>query len=287
MATKKAAKKKTGAAKKPSKALQKNKEIVRRWADEVFNKHNLDYMSQGYDEDYINFNPYPGQDDTIDPFRELMAEFLIAYPDMHVTIDDLIADGNMVVSIGTFTGTNNGPFMGIPPTGQRVISRRVDVFRFSGSKIIERSGTGNDIPKLRVVGAVQPTKPAKDLSDDKAVARHFAQEVFGNRSLSAVDELVDDYAEENARASLALHAMCSAFTESAVATGGRRATMEGKTVSLPLEFRGRHSGQFMGMEATNIDVTSEHTLNVQVESGRVVSGSYDFDLSAIAQQLGK
>ncbi len=287
MATKKTAKKKRGTTKKPSQALQKNKDIVRRWADEVFNKHNLNFMSQGYDEDYINFNPYPGQGDTIDPFRELMAEFLNAYPDMYVTIDDLIADGDMVISIGTFTGTNKGPFMGIPPTGQRVVSRRVDVFRLSGSKIIERWGTGNDIPKLRVVGAVPPTRAAKDMRDKKVFARHFAQEVFSNRSLSAVDELVDDYAEDDAKASLALFALGSSFTEGTVTAGGRRASAEGKTVSVPLEFRGKHSGQFMGMKATNIEVTSEHTVNLQLDNGRVIKGSFDFDLGAIAEQLGE
>jgi steroid delta-isomerase-like uncharacterized protein len=287
MTTKKAAKKKTGAAKKPSKALQKNKDIVRRWADEVFNKHNLDFMSRGYDDDYINFNPYPGQGDTIDPFRELMAEFLNAYPDMHVTIDDLIADGNTVISIGTFTGTNKGPFMGIPPTGQRVVSRRIDVFRLSGSKIIERWGTGNDIPKLRVVGAVPPTRPAKDVKDEKSFANYFAQEVFSNRSLSAVDELVDDYAEDNAKSSLALLALGSAFTDGRVATTGRRSSVAGNTVTVPLEFRGKHSGQFMGMKATNVEVTTEQTVSLQVQSGRVVKGSFEFDLGAIADQLGE
>lgn len=282
--------KKSSTAKKPStsasKALDKQKEIVRRWADEVFNKHNLAFMDKGYDDDYINFNPYPGQGDTLPPFRDLMAEFLAAYPDMYVTIDELIADGDTVISIGTFNGTNSGPFMGNPPTGLRITSRRVDVFRFKGSKIVERWGTGNDIPKLRVVNAAQPLKPVAAAAGARGVGYQLAEEVFANKNLTAVDELVDDNAEDTAKSTLAVLLSSAAFPDARVAADRQRVAVKGDLVTVPVEVTGAHRGRFLNVEATGARVQAGHRLNVRVVNGRVVEGSFDVDLANIAKQLG-
>lgn len=258
-----------------SKKLEKNKEIVRKWANEVFNKHNLDYMDQGYVRDYVNFDPYPGQDDTLPPFKELMAAFLAAYPDMRIKIEELIAEGNAVVSIGIWSGTNKGAFLGIPPTGRKVVSRRIDVFRFSGTKIIERWGTGNDIPKLEVVRAIPAMPPVKGAADARDVARHFADQVFKRRNLSAVDHLVDDNATQNARETVEMFLSSAAFPESSVSVS--RLTAEGDRVKIPMTITGPQRAAFAGAAASDEPVTAENVLSVRVEGGRIVESSFQFN----------
>ena len=58
-------------------------------------------------------------------------------PDLHVTLDDLIAEGDQVVTRWTMTGTQRGEFMGIPPTGKPVTVTGISIVRYAGGKQVE------------------------------------------------------------------------------------------------------------------------------------------------------
>ena len=66
-----------------------------------------------------------------------LSAFLNAFPDCQVTVDDMIAEGDRVVTKKTFTGTHTAELNGIPPTGKRVSIQYVDILRLRDGKIIE------------------------------------------------------------------------------------------------------------------------------------------------------
>ena len=64
--------------------------------------------------------------------------FRAAFPDLHVTIDDLVAEGEMVAVRATMTGTHQGELMGMPPTGKQVNFQFISIEHLRGGKVVER-----------------------------------------------------------------------------------------------------------------------------------------------------
>jgi predicted ester cyclase len=72
--------------------------------------------------------------------KEVFARLRRAYPDLHVTIEDLVAEGDKVVSRNTVTGTHGGEYMGLPATGRSVTYNEIFIFRFKGGRLAETWG---------------------------------------------------------------------------------------------------------------------------------------------------
>jgi len=106
-----------------------NKAIVRRFFEEVLNEKRLDRADELVAPDYLDHDAVPGQGPGLEGARQQRwARYFAAIPDLHTTIDDLVAEGDKVVVRYTGEGTQQGELLGIPPTGKR--------FRFSGICII-------------------------------------------------------------------------------------------------------------------------------------------------------
>jgi predicted ester cyclase len=106
-------------------STEENKAVARRFLNEIFNKGNFDYADEVYDENVIAHTPFgdiKGRDG-LKQFNMLIK----AFPDIVMTIEDQVAEGDKVVNRFTFTGTHEGEFMGIAPTGKS--------FKFSGINI--------------------------------------------------------------------------------------------------------------------------------------------------------
>jgi predicted ester cyclase len=80
----------------------------------------------------------------IDTFKETFSEAREAFPDLHVTIEDLVAEGDRVTARVTMRGTHQGVFQGLVPTGKRVEVRARDMFLISDGKIVEHWGHADD-----------------------------------------------------------------------------------------------------------------------------------------------
>jgi steroid delta-isomerase-like uncharacterized protein len=72
-----------------------------------------------------------------DSLELLIKAFRVAFPDLHVTTEDVVADRDRVAARFTTRGTHLGPFMSIPPTGKRVEFAGFGLFRFAEGKIVE------------------------------------------------------------------------------------------------------------------------------------------------------
>jgi predicted ester cyclase len=75
-------------------------------------------------------------------------------PDLHLTIEDLIAEGDKVVSRNVVTGTHQGEYMGLPPTGKSVTYNEIFIVRFANGRIAETWGVVDVLSQMRQLGAI-------------------------------------------------------------------------------------------------------------------------------------
>jgi predicted ester cyclase len=80
---------------------------------------------------------------------------LRAFPDLHVTVEDVIAEGDKVVVRNTVAGTHQGEYMGRPPTGVSVMYNEIFIVRFAGGRIAEIWGVADVFSQMRQLGVFQ------------------------------------------------------------------------------------------------------------------------------------
>ena len=132
-----------------------NKALSRRLVEEVFNRGNLSLVDELFAPDFIEHEELPPG---FPPGREAVKAFSTtfrgAFPDLNVTIDDLIAEDGKVVIRGTWSGTHQGELMGIPPTGKSVSFGVIDTIRIADGKIVEHWGQMDTTSMMQQLGVV-------------------------------------------------------------------------------------------------------------------------------------
>lgn len=115
-----------------------NKEIVRRLVEGVWQEGNLDLIDEHFADDYVaHSNQAPEPIHGPDEWKESVSMFQTAFPDIELTMEDIIAEGDKVVHRDRVIGTHEGELMGIPPTGAEVENRTIVIDRFEDGKIVE------------------------------------------------------------------------------------------------------------------------------------------------------
>jgi steroid delta-isomerase-like uncharacterized protein len=114
-----------------------NKTLVARFLDEVYNKGNYDFADVAVAADYVSHNELSIEVLGPEGIKKAAATQRTAFPDLVTSIDDLIAEGDRVVVRGHDTGTHQGLFMGIPPSGNRFTITWIDIFRIEDGKLAE------------------------------------------------------------------------------------------------------------------------------------------------------
>lgn len=134
-----------------------NKALARRMYNEVINGGNLDLLDELVAEDFVEHEALPGQP-TSGPAapRAFFELFTAAFPDMQMTLDDLVAEGDKVVGRATVTGTHNGEFMGIPPTGKSFKVQAIDIVRVRDGQFVEHWGVTDQAAMMEQLGLAGP-----------------------------------------------------------------------------------------------------------------------------------
>jgi steroid delta-isomerase-like uncharacterized protein len=91
-------------------------------------------------------------------YKEVFAALYRAYPDLHIAVEDLIAEGDKVVCRNVVTGTHRGEFLGIAPTGKSIAYNEIFIFRFVNGRIAEGWGVVDVLSQMRQLGAI-PASP--------------------------------------------------------------------------------------------------------------------------------
>ena len=137
--------------------------IVRRFI-EAYNKRNLDVFDDLLAPDYFDHTSQVGPEG----LKQLMNMAFKAFPDFHETIEDIIAEGDKVWVRITFTGTHTGEWMGIAPTGKKVTTEMVDIFRIVNGKLVEYRDVNNNLDFLKKLGLVEYTEKGKNLFPEES-----------------------------------------------------------------------------------------------------------------------
>jgi predicted ester cyclase len=95
----------------------------------------------------------------VEPFRQQVAAFRAAFPDLRVTIEDVLTDGDRFASRTTVTGTHTGDLMGMPATGKRISVEAVDIGRVHDHQAAERWGGLNMYTLLTQLGVIPAPQP--------------------------------------------------------------------------------------------------------------------------------
>lgn len=136
-------------------SAEENKALIYHFYEEI-EKGNMDVVYEIFAADYVGHTP--GSPDIHGPegFKEFAAPFLTAFPDLKHVIEDIIAEGDKVAARLSFPCTHKGEFMGIAPTGKKIIYTAIGIDRFSGGKIVESWAEYDAIGLMQQLGAVPP-----------------------------------------------------------------------------------------------------------------------------------
>ncbi len=86
--------------------------------------------------------------------KQVWAMLFRVYPDIHLTVDDVIAEGDKVVARNTVTGTHRGEFMGVAPTGNSVTYNEIFIFRFADGRVVETWGVVDVYAQMKQIGVI-------------------------------------------------------------------------------------------------------------------------------------
>ena len=141
----------------PTAEMERNKALARRFCD-AMNTNDAELISRAIDEivepDALIRTPLPITVSGARAMKEVFARLHRAYPDLHITVEDVMAEGDKVVNRNSVTGTHRGEYMGIPPTGKSVTYNEIFIFRFLNGRIAETWGVVDVLSQMRQLGAI-------------------------------------------------------------------------------------------------------------------------------------
>jgi predicted ester cyclase len=135
-----------------------NKAVVVASIEEGCNTRRLSIFDELFGPDLVDHGVPPRLPSTLEGRKQLTRLYWSAFPDLRLTIEDQIAEGEKVVTRWTARGTNLGEFMGTPPTGRRVIVTGITIDRFVEGKIVERwaeIGQLGTLQNLRAISGLE------------------------------------------------------------------------------------------------------------------------------------
>jgi predicted ester cyclase len=131
-----------------------NKRLVRRFIEEVINTDRIDAAAEFIAADYVDHSDPRGQITGVAGARKQLFFIRATYPDLHLTVEDQIAEGDLVVTRITARGTHWGPWLGVRPTGKRIEISAINIDRVVGGCIVEHWGAANTLEALLAIGAL-------------------------------------------------------------------------------------------------------------------------------------
>ena len=114
------------------------KAMIRRFVEDVKNKRKFEQLGDIFQSDYQEHNATVSSFGAgIDGYQKFLTHLFTAFPEDQVRIDEIVAEGNLVVYRGTESGTHKAEFLGIPATGKSATWTEIQFFRFQDGKVAE------------------------------------------------------------------------------------------------------------------------------------------------------
>lgn len=138
-------------------STEENKASVRRIIEELWNEGNMAVCDEVLAPNYVFRIPDGQEYKGADGLKQYVTMARTAFPDLHLTIDDMFAEGDKVAIRCTWTGTFKGEMMGIAPTGKQIKMNAAVFCRFEGGKEVEAVELADQLTMFQQLGVSPPT----------------------------------------------------------------------------------------------------------------------------------
>ena len=135
--------------------IKDNKEIIRKYIEEVINTGNIIEIEKFISSNYAEIIEGKRHIVGIEGAKEHLIGVRQTYPDLKLTVDKQIAEGDWVATCITARGTHKGSWLGIKPTGKQVTFTGVNIEKVENGKITEHGGAANLLVQFLEIGAIK------------------------------------------------------------------------------------------------------------------------------------
>ena len=288
-----------------------NKDVVRRYWDQVWNEKQAGAVEQ-FVAPVHTIHLAGGQAHRPASIQAWAAQALTSFPDVHFTIDWMVAEDDVVASKWSYVATHTGPFLGIAPTGRQVTDSGTTTVRLEDGKIAEMWVNQDSLGLLQQLGAVrspgaggwgepeQPSAAAGEAgltpSQNNDIAKRFFHAAWDEGDFAVLDELLTsdsmDYStlhgepEQGSEGFRQIIGMFRAsFPDIALTIDDEIFT--GDRVVHRWTLRGTHTGApFMGLPPAGTGIEFTGTTTVQMRDGKIAARWSNLDLLRLMQELG-
>ena len=132
-----------------------NKATLRRFLDEAFGKGNLVAVDELIADTFVDHSPPPHISGDKAGTKQIVKLFRSAFPNLRLTVEDMIAEGDKISVRVVTRGTHKGELMGIAPTGRSVTINEQHIVRFANGKMTEHWGVEDNLGMMQQLGVVQ------------------------------------------------------------------------------------------------------------------------------------
>ncbi len=151
-----------------------NKALIRRYYTEIDaaarEKRDASFLDEFFAPDYVNHNPPPGFTPDLEGVKQAFSYFLAATPDGYHIVEDMIGEGDKVVTRLRGYGTQTGELFGLPPSGKQIRATAIAIHRVANGKIVEHWGEADNLGVMQQLGVV----PAPEVPPPEQSGAHPA-----------------------------------------------------------------------------------------------------------------
>ena len=142
---------------------EENKALMRRYYKQIDkatkDKRGPSFLDDFVAPNFVNHNPSPGFTLDLEGLKQAYDHFLAASPDGYHVVEDMIAEGDKVVTRLSAHGTQTGELFGIPPTDERFSMTAIAIHRIANGKIVEHWSELDNLGVMQQLGVVSPPEP--------------------------------------------------------------------------------------------------------------------------------
>ena len=138
--------------------VEENKDIARRWNDEVYDKGNLAALDELFATNFVWHYAPPGVAPNREGYKqENVTNVRAAFTDIQCTVEDMVSEGEKVAVRWAWRGTHTGEFWGSVPTGKQATMSGISILRIVGGKIVEEWSESDNLGFMQQLGMFAPS----------------------------------------------------------------------------------------------------------------------------------
>ncbi len=136
-------------------STEENKALIRRWVEEFFNQGQMDLAEELFAPDFVQRDPgTPGAYRGPEGAKQFATMYRTGFPDVWLTIEDMIAEGDQVITRWSGRGTHTGDLPGIPATGKQTLVTGIQIDRIVNGKVVEDHVNWDTLGLLQQLGVI-------------------------------------------------------------------------------------------------------------------------------------